>query len=238
MASALDPQIGAQLLAQLGFLLVPGPPAEHGSAYLFVALRRQPTLRHFDPQRVDYWLSVDGRGSRVSLDCATRMPLQADFSWGLVSVIDRLAVANDYLSFGGELRASRSEGVAVALFSSEAPILARGGHSQGWDPGAQRMAGFFASLRAAAARQPELESELGEMSPVARYAAFVADWMARYRSSETLRAWTPNTLALMRREEGRLRRERATDWAAGADLATRIDLALTAYAQRNGSRSR
>ena len=81
MTTALDPQIGAQLLAQLGFLLVPGPPSEHGPAYLLVALRRQPTLRHFDPQRVDYWVSDDGRGTRASLDCATHMPLQADFSW-------------------------------------------------------------------------------------------------------------------------------------------------------------
>jgi hypothetical protein len=233
MTTVLDPQIGAELLAQLGFLLVPGPPAEHGSAYLFVALRRQPTLRHFDPQRVDYWVSIDGRGTRASLDCTTHMPLQVDFSWGLVSVVDRLAVANDYLSFGGELRASRSEGVTVAVFSSEAPILARGGHSQGWDPGAERVAGFFASLRAAAARQADLEAELAQMPPVARYAAFVADWMSRYRSSETLRAWTPNTLVLMRREAGRLRRERAAEWTTGADLAARLGLAPAAYARRD-----
>ena len=47
----LDTSIAHVLLANLGFLLVPGPPLDHGAAYLLVAVRAKPTLAHFDPER-------------------------------------------------------------------------------------------------------------------------------------------------------------------------------------------
>src|SRR3954453_18929160 len=51
----LDSTSATELLASLGFLLVPGPPTDRGPAYLLVGVRRQPTLRHFDPQRIELW---------------------------------------------------------------------------------------------------------------------------------------------------------------------------------------
>jgi hypothetical protein len=44
------------LVSDLGFLAGPDIPDRPGPAYLLVALRDHPTLRHYDPERIDYWV--------------------------------------------------------------------------------------------------------------------------------------------------------------------------------------
>jgi hypothetical protein len=56
------------VIADLGFSIVTGGhPANPVATDLVVALRDEPTLRHFDPEEVSYWVPVDGRG-RSHLD--------------------------------------------------------------------------------------------------------------------------------------------------------------------------
>ncbi len=98
--------------------------------------RPAPTLQHYDPEAVDYWVTKDGRGERRTLTHDTSMPRSEDFSWGLIRLVDRLGVSNEYLTFGGHLDAAMIDDVVVAAFASQAPLLRRGGHSQGWDDGA------------------------------------------------------------------------------------------------------
>ena len=215
----LGPDVGAELLEKLGFLLVPGAPFAEGRAYLFVCLRRRPTLRHFDPERVDYWVVEERRGVRATFDWFASLPTESAFAWGSLRVIDRLGMSNEYVSFGGTLRVGKHDGRKVAVFGSSAPILARGGHSQGWDPGAEEAAAFLARLRAAAGRSLEFEHRLSELAPEVIYAAFVADSRARYRDSLTLADWRPRTLSSLRREEVRLRDRAPADWTSGAELA-------------------
>ena len=119
-----------------GFLAYPDLPDGPGPAFLLVALRPAPTLQHYDPEAVDYWVTEDGRGSRRTLTHDTPMPRSEDFSWGLIRLVDRLGVSNEYLTFGGHLDAALIDDVVVAAFASPAPLLRRGGHSQGWDEGA------------------------------------------------------------------------------------------------------
>ena len=119
-----------------GFLAYPDLPDGPGPAFLLVALRPAPTLRHYDPEAIDYWVTDDGRGSRRTLTHDTPMPRSEDFSWGLIRLVDRLGVSNEYLTFGGHLDAALIDDVVVAAFASPAPLLRRGGHSQGWDDGA------------------------------------------------------------------------------------------------------
>jgi hypothetical protein len=135
MTGELDPVVGRELLDDLGFLLVPGRPTASGTAYLFTALRPRPTLRHFDPERIEYWVSVDGHGLPATLEWSMPVVPPRPYSWGLIRVIDRLGVSNEFVSFGGQLDAARFDDVLVAVFSSDAPIEARGGHSQEWEPG-------------------------------------------------------------------------------------------------------
>ena len=62
-----------------------------------------------------------------------------------------------YLTFGCTLRAERIDGEVICVFESPAPLLRRGGHSQGWDTGAHSVGGFFGRFRAASGYQHEFE---------------------------------------------------------------------------------
>ena len=126
----LDPASAARLLTDYGFLAISDLPDRPGPAYLMVALREAPTLHHYDPEAVEYWVTESGRGARRTLTRDTPLPIETAFSWGLIRIVDRLHVTNEYLTFGGRLSAQIVDGVAIAVFNSPAPLLRRGGHSQ------------------------------------------------------------------------------------------------------------
>ncbi|HSG86287.1 MAG TPA: hypothetical protein VLA23_08105, partial [Candidatus Limnocylindrales bacterium] len=100
-----------RLLQDLGFTLVNGDdPAAPGGANLLVAIRSQPTLRHFDPERLEGW-RFDGRhGVRLLVDGEQPEPGERSLTWGRIHIEDRLAVGNDFLSFGGRLRIADLDG--------------------------------------------------------------------------------------------------------------------------------
>ena len=116
------------------------------------------------------------------------------------------------------LRAERIDGQVICVFESAAPLLRRGGHSQGWDTGAHSVGGFFGRFRAAAGTQREFERLAAHMDPLTRYCAFVNEFVTRYRSSEYLRDHYPKLWTLMLGEEHRLRREHPLAWTQGTEL--------------------
>lgn len=215
----LDPVSAATMLADLGFLASSDLPDRPGPAYLLVALRDAPTLRHYDPEAVEYWVSEGDRGVRRTLTRDTALPIDIEFSWGLVRIVDRLHVTNEYLTFGGRLTADAIDGVRVAVFTSPAPLLRRGGHSQGWDRGADNLGAYFARLMVSVDYAPGFERCVARADPISRYAAFVADAMARYRASSVLRAEQPELWSLLQAAERRLRTEHPVEWAAGEGLS-------------------
>jgi hypothetical protein len=216
--SRLDPVSAGGLLASFGFLASPDLPDRPGPAYLLVALREAPTLRHFDPEAVEYWVTDKGRGVRRTLTRASVLPIDTDFSWGLIRVVDRLHVTNEYLTFGGRMTARSLDDVVVAVFTSPAPLLRRGGHSQSWDLGADSLGAFFSRFLLAVDYAPGFEARAAGADPVARYAAFLVDTVRRYRSSPTLRADRPDLWTLLQTEARRLQTDRPRDWEAGAAL--------------------
>jgi hypothetical protein len=219
LPESIDPKRASELLRNWGFLADPDLPDRPGPAYLLVAIRPEPTLRHYDPELVEYWITSEtGYGVREAITFASRLPRQLDFSWGRISVIDRKGVANRYLSFGGTLRAERIDGEVICVFESPAPLLRRGGHSQGWDTGAHSVGGFFGRFRAAAGYQHEFETLAAQTDPVTRYAAFVSEFVARYRRSEYLRDHYPKLWTIMLTEERRLRAQHPSQWAASVEL--------------------
>lgn len=215
---APGPPDAAVRLADWGFLVEPDLPDRPGPAWLMVALRERPTLRHYDPELVEYWTSRGGRGTSAQLTHSTRMPLEADFSWGLIRIVDRLEVSNEYLTFGGHVSGASIDGTTYAVFSSAAPLLRRGGHSQGWDQGAQDLGAFFGRLIVAVDYAPGFEARMAAADPLARYAAFIDDVTSRYRTSPTLRSLYPDWWRLVETEERHLRRDNPDAWAAGTDL--------------------
>jgi hypothetical protein len=217
----VDPGLASDLLADWGFLADPDLPNRPGPAYLLVAIRAKPTLLHYDPELVEYWITDETEhGVNEAITYASRLPRETGFSWGPISVVDRLGVANRYLTFGGTLRAERIDGEVICVFESPAPLLRRGGHSQGWDTGAHSVAGFFGRFRAAAGFQHDFERRAAHTDPVTRYAAFVNEFVTRYRGSEYLRDHYPKLWTLMLGEERRLRRDHPIPWSHGADLLT------------------
>jgi hypothetical protein len=222
---SLDPRAAAAVMADWGFLAYPDLPDRPGPARLLVAIRPVPSLRHFDPEIVDFWVSQAGRGRPARIDLATPMPLEREFSWGLIRIVDRLQVSNEYLTFGGQLVADSVDGTMIAVFTSPAPLLRRGGHSQPWDPPAEWLGAFLARLIVAVDYAPGFEARVAAADPLVRYAAFVADCTARFRSSSPRRLDQPAMWLLMESEERRLQRDDAGAWNAGEGLLAEAQLA-------------
>lgn len=222
MSAGLGTEAGAGLLDDLGFLLVPGPPLAVGRSYLFVAIRPQPTLRHFDPERIEFWITPSGHGVPAVVEWATREPAAGDHSWGPIRVIDRLGATNEFATFGGEMLVARLPEAKIVVFSSAAPIVACGGHSQDWAAGGREIHGFLGRIRAAADPRGALEQRIAALSPVARYAAFVADTLEHARLTELKTGWASGARPVLERERARLEGESASDWAGGVGLASEV----------------
>jgi hypothetical protein len=100
----------------------PGSPGYTG---LVVAIRKQPTVKHFDPETVhlcrrdDYGLP---KGTTVSLisplaeETGTVCP-------GIIRLRDRTGREVDFYTFGGSLETAVRSGEMVVVVRSPAPIL-------------------------------------------------------------------------------------------------------------------
>lgn len=229
----LEPRTAARLLRDWGFLAVPDLPDRPGPAYLLVALRAVPTLRHYDPEITRYWATEGGKGVKRSLTRGSAVPIDTAFSWGLVQIEDRLKVTNEYLTFGGQLRAEMVDGDLIAVFASPAPLLRRGGHSQAWDPGAESIGAYFGRVLANIGYAPGFEEEAADAGPVARYAAFLSDALERYRESPVLRVMDPDLWTLLRAEEGRVQSEHRSEWAQGQHLRVGPERSVTIASPRS-----
>jgi hypothetical protein len=201
-----------------GFLAYPDLPDGPGPAFLLVALRPTPTLQHYDPEAIDYWVADDGRGSRRTLTHDTPMPRSQDFSWGMIRLVDRLGASNEYLTFGGHLDAAAVDDVVVAAFSSPAPLLRRGGHSQGWDDGADAIGAFFGRIMVAVDFKPDFERIFAAAEPVTRYAAFVRDTDGRRRAGQRSTSFDDPLGRLVRHEAIRIRASAPGAWASAGAL--------------------
>jgi hypothetical protein len=204
-------------LDQWGFLAYPDLPDGPGPAFLLVALRPQPTMRHYDPEAVDYWVMDAGRGERRTLSNKAHMPCSEEFSWGMIRLVDRLGISNEYLTFGGHLDAAWIDHVVVAAFTSPVPLLRRGGHSQAWDVGADAIGGFFGRMMVAVDFKPGFETMFGGATPLTRYAAFVRDADVRIRAQRSAVA-EDDFFRLLRHEAIRLQATAPDEWAAAGKL--------------------
>lgn len=212
------PGAAARLLRGWGFLANPDLPDGPGPGLLLVALRSQPSRRHYDPELVEYWISRGNRGTRAALSRRTAMPLEREFAWGRIRLRDRLGVTNEWVTFGGRLAADRVDDETIAVFASPAPLLRRGGHSQGWDLGADAVGAFFGRLMIAVDFVAGFEAALAAASPAARYAAFVADFGQHYGRGSAATTSDQRFAALVTHEAARLRQEQPAEWAAGRAL--------------------
>jgi hypothetical protein len=221
----ITPTEGAAFVADLGFVLVHGDrPDRPAGANLIVALRARPTEHHFDPEHVAYWASAGAHGVKRDLDRATT-DADTRFSWGTIVVSDRLAVTNTFLTFGGTLRVGEvAQDVRLAVFGSPAPIMRLGGHSQGTDVRAHEVGAFFGRLRAPLTVQPGAEARLCGTTPLALYAALIADIHGRVEASPTLRDARPGLVAWSNEQLHRLEATAPEELAAGRALLGELQI--------------
>jgi hypothetical protein len=77
---------------------------------------------------------------------------------------------------------------------------------------------YFSRFLVAIDDAPGFEARAAQADPVTRYAAFVADATARYRSSPILRGDQPDLWTMLQAEERRIRRNRLSEWDGGEAL--------------------
>jgi hypothetical protein len=218
LEGAPDLRTAARRLAPWGFLADPDLPDRPGPASLVVALRERPTLRHYDPEVVEFWATQDGRGEHQTITRATRMPFRTAVSWGEIRILDRLGESNGYVGFGGRCDADLIGDDVIVEFTSRAPILRRGGHSQGWDQGADAVGAFFGRLLVTVDYVPGFEERLAHAAPLARYAAFLQDAERRDRNMPISTLELRPFAATVRTEASRLRWEHPDEWRDGTAL--------------------
>jgi hypothetical protein len=209
-----------RILANLGFELVePDRAAGNDASHLLVALRPSPTIRHFDPEAIDCWTCEAGRGKATRLDRDSRYPISSDYSWGLISLTDRLGVVNQFLSFGGALRAQLTPDAVVILdFSSNAPILRGSGHSQAVDPLSAEVGVFFARIKVPIDFVPGAEALVAKASPLTLYCAFiqfVRERLAQARGLRDANRWLADWSS---REGQRMEASAAEHYKAAVEL--------------------
>lgn len=216
----------ARRLVPWGFLADPDLPDRPGPASLIVAMRERPTLRHYDPEVVGFWATHDGRGAHETITRATRMPVSKGLSWGEIQILDRLGESNGYLAFGGRCDADKIDDAVIVAFTSSAPILRRGGHSQGWDDGADAVGAFFGRLLVTVDYVPGFEERLAHATPLARYAAFIRDAETRDRAMPISALELRPFATTVRREANRLRADHPEAWCEGTALLTDVGRTL------------
>ena len=225
---ALEPWAAeaATRLADLGFLLVDGDYAGAvGRPRLLVALRDRPTLRHFDPEAISYWWFDRDHGKLNWLDRTRRMPVERPISWGRVQVVDRIPVSNQFLTFGGTLRAQVVDPTTIVCsVSSPAPILRWSGHSQGIDLLTDEVGAFMARLRIPIDYVEGAEARVAKVCPLALYAAMLAESLPRLRHSRSLRRVQHGYTRFAESEYTRLTRDAPDDWREGEALLDDLGL--------------
>ena len=233
LATADWPAAAAYLLSDLGFSLINSDrPAAPGGSHLLVALRPEPTLRHFDPEAMTYWAPLEPHARQVVVDrpsleraAALDARVGGRVLWGHVHVVDRLAIENRFLTFGGELRVARIDARLTVLdLASAAPLVRWGGHSQATDPLATEVGAFFGRLIVPVDFIPGAERRLSAEAPEAIYAACLAWADARLDRIAAVSGTRNELESWIDQEEARMRASRPDLVARGRELVGELGL--------------
>jgi hypothetical protein len=121
----MDEQSVLELMKDWGYYLLAKPyPDSLGYGRLLVAIRKQPTGEHFDPQRIELHLR-DEYGLAVRRILSWLSPLEsiAHACPGLITLHDRSDKQVYFFSFGGTLEETPGVDEMVYELRSPAPVL-------------------------------------------------------------------------------------------------------------------
>lgn len=110
---------------ELGYIFSPKRyPHAPGYPRLGVLLRQDPSLKHFDPEKVQFTIARH-KNQLSLLEVFHPWPYGTDYQVcsGPIIMVDRFGKNAEAFSFGGRLRISSGEYTTVCLLESQAPIL-------------------------------------------------------------------------------------------------------------------
>jgi hypothetical protein len=130
---SMDEQSVLELMKRWGYFPLPKPhPDSPGYSGLLVAIREQPTGKHFDPQTLHLRLR-DEKGLARWRTLSWLSPLEAGTDHacaGLVTLYDRSGKRVDFFTFGGTLEVTSVPGEVVYALRSPAPVLELTAHDE------------------------------------------------------------------------------------------------------------
>ncbi len=109
----------------IGFHFYP-PPTEYpfGHRRLEIHVYGQPTLHHYDPERVDFFVvSLDGGREKLTVSHGWQGLKSYQVCLGRITLHDRKGKVVEAFSFGGDLTITQEEDVIICNLISDAPIL-------------------------------------------------------------------------------------------------------------------
>lgn len=226
-STPLSADAALALVGDRGIRLVPADVAAgRATDRLVVALRREHHDRQFEPDWLLYWVAASGRGVRRRLDRGSLEISGAPFAWGTIRIFDRLSVFNTYVTFGGTISLGHAaDGTLVAQFVSPAPILCWTGRDLVPDVRAAEAECFFARIMVPIDFTSGAEAMVSATSPLAVYAAMLADLEPRLAAERRLDAPDARLAATVRHEASRVRASDPAAWQEGRALLVGLGLA-------------
>jgi hypothetical protein len=122
----MDERAVLEVVRDLGYQLLPQTHRHSpGGSGLLVAIRREPTGKHYDPTTMHLRLrDVHGMAKQRSLSLLSPGPDSDRVCPGRVILSDRLDKGVEFFAFGGSLEVIPAPDAQVYVLHSPAPILA------------------------------------------------------------------------------------------------------------------
>lgn len=190
MKSKLDEQAFAEMIEGQGFTLLASLHlGSLGYGGLLVAIRKQPTDEHFDPERLQLPLrDDDGVDWWRTLSLLSPSPASAHVCPGRLILVDRFEKRLEFFSFGGTLQVTRRSGEMWCSISSPAPILELVTEQETViDQLAAEAEALWAGVRANwGIADEEFERRLALVEPLSLYMTTLHTLLSRWKSSPAL----------------------------------------------------
>jgi hypothetical protein len=122
----MDEQLHLEAVRDLGYQLLPQTHRHSpGGSGLLVAIRKEPTGKHYDPKTMHLHLrDVHGMAKQRSLSLLSPGPDSDRVCPGHVILSDRLDKRVEFFTFGGSLEVIPAADARVYVLHSPAPVLA------------------------------------------------------------------------------------------------------------------
>lgn len=114
--------MGAMTELDLGYIFYPGP-SQFGEERLDVVLRREPTNKHFDPEKVHLKVNTSRSVQVLDIHHPWQPMGKTQLCLGHIRVIDRYQKFIDVFSFGGWVEITAVSDKTTCIITSPTPLL-------------------------------------------------------------------------------------------------------------------